>query len=313
MLSYVALAAPYLLLRPAKPDVVISFHSIPSGLAAFPLSWIRGVPHITLLRGGDVPGWLPGKLAFYHRVTLPINRLVVHQSAATLANSDGLRDLAQPSFPRKRIGVLANGVDCRAYAPPREGRADRPDRAPVMLFAGRITEQKGIDTLLRALARPECRQRPWRLDIAGDGPMLATYVEMAKDLGLFGRIKFHGWLSRADVRRLYNDADMLVFPSRYEGMPNVVLEAAACGLPVIGTRIAGTEEIVEEGMTGHLITVDDESALASAITRLLDDPAHRLSLGAEARRRAQQRWSWAARALELHGLIEKILGGGNQE
>lgn len=305
MLSYAAVAAPYLLLRPGpKPDVVVSFHSIPSGLAAFPLSVLRGVPHIVLFRGGDVPGWLPERMAFYHRASLPLNRLIVHSASEALANSEGLRALAQPSFPRKKVGVLLNGVDLHEFIP----RVEPPPAgaAPRLVFVGRITEQKGIDVLLQALASPALKRRDWHLDIAGDGPRLAEYVELAKGQGLIDRVTFHGWLTRAEVKRLYGMADMLVFPSRYEGMPNAVLEATACGLPVIATRVAGTEQIIEHGTNGLLIGVDDGEALASSIQQLLDDPARRGRMGLEARRLAEERWSWRARAKELEEVIARV-------
>lgn len=307
MISYVASAVPRLLLKGGpSPDVVLSFHSIPSGLAAFPYSLIRRVPHIVLFRGGDVPGWLPGELDTMHRRTLWLNRLIVYQAAAALANSDGLRDLAQPSFPGKKIGVLYNGVDLSMFAPPVESRAMRKT-PPRMLFVGRITSQKGLDVLLDAVARPGVRSLPWTLTIAGDGPLLDTIKAQAVKLRIADRVEFLGWQTREAIAQLYKESDLLVFPSRYEGMPNVVLEATSSGLPVIGTRIAGTEQIVEEGRTGFLIGVDDEADLANRIERLLKDNALRLSFGEEARRVAVAKWSWAGRAAELEDHIDRVI------
>jgi glycosyltransferase involved in cell wall biosynthesis len=307
MLSYVAAAVPYLLLRVGPlPDVVISFHSIPSGLAAFPLSLLRGVPHIVLFRGGDVPGWLPGQLESMHRRTLWLNRLIVHQAAAALANSDGLRDLAAPSFPKQQVGVLYNGVDQLRYRPPAEGRGHRS--GPVRLvFAGRITPQKGIDTLLRALARPEMKGLAWSLDLGGDGPQLEEYRSLAETLGLGERVRFHGWLSREAVSRLYRDGDLLVFPSRYEGMPNVVLEAMSCGLPIIGTRIAGTEQLVRPGENGLLVEPDDEEGLGRALATLVADREKLVRFGEASRRAIEAEWAWSVRGRQLEEVIERVI------
>lgn len=309
MASYACAAFPYLLLRWARrPDVIVSFHSIPSGLPAWPLSMIWGVPHIVLFRGGDVPGWLPGELDGMHRRTLWLNRLIVYQAAAALANSDGLRDLAQPSFPRKEIGVLRNGVDLRAYRPPPGGRGGRT--GPVrLIFAGRITTQKGIDTLLRALAGGALRPLDWVFDLVGDGPQLGEYLALAEKLGIGSRVVSHGWLGRSALRGLYQEADLLVFPSRYEGMPNVVLEAGATGLPTVATRIAGTEEIIVEGENGFLVEVDDEAGLAARIADLVTDERLRLRLGKGARRLAIDGWSWPGRARQLEAVIEEVLRG----
>ncbi|MCC6548333.1 glycosyltransferase family 4 protein [Candidatus Sumerlaeota bacterium] len=308
MAAYSLIAAATLLAgRIHKPDVVVSFHSIPSGLAAFPYCKLRGVPHISLLRGGDVPGWLPERMATWHRLTLPINRLVVYTSAACLANSDGLRALAQRAFPRKKIGVLQNGVDLREFSPPSPPRSTWQRGYIQLLFVGRITAQKGIDVLLRAMARERFATWSWKLDIVGDGPQLAEYVELAKQLGIIGRVGFHGWMQHRDLRKRYDDADVLVFPSRYEGMPNTVLEATACGLPVIATRTAGTVQILQDGVNGRLVNIDDEPALSAAIEELMSRHPLRMRMGDTARRIAEEKWSWSARAVELENLINRII------
>lgn len=307
MISYVLTALPWILLRlPKRPDVIMSYHSIPSGLVGFPLSILWRVPHIVQFHGGDVPGWLPGVLSTYHRCTLWLNRWVVYQAAAAVAVSDGLRDLAQPSFPKRRLGTLANGVDLDVFRPPAAGRGGRtgPTR---LFFVGRVTVQKGVDVLLKALADAAVRALDWHLDLAGDGPQLEEYKAQAADLGITERITFHGWLTREQVRPLFDTADVLVLPSRYEGMPIVVLEAMGCGLPVIATDIPGTRELIQEGETGHLVPVEDAAALAKALARLLSDPGARLAIGARARAEAEAKWSWAARARELEELSLKAI------
>lgn len=307
MMSYVASAVPYLLARrKPRPDVMVSYHSIPSGLAAWPLSVLWGVPHVVLFQGGDVPGWLPGELEKMHRRTLWLNRLVVHQSAGAYANSHGLRDLAQPSFPKKKIEVLQNGVDPTYYCPPLEGRGKR--EGPVrLLFAGRMTTQKGVDVLLKALGTSTLRELDWHLDLVGGGPQLDNFLAMADDLGIRDRITDRGWMERPDLRNLYQQADVFTFPSRYEGMPNVVLEAVSCGLPVVGTRIAGIEEIIRDGKNGFLINVDDVEACADRIATIIRDRDARLRMGEEARRDVLEQWSWRPRARELEALLEKAI------
>lgn len=308
MASYALSAGLHLLARNApRPDMVVSFHTIPSGLAAFPYCRLHGVPHIALLRGGDVPGWLPQRMAGWHRATLPLNRMIVYTSSACLANSDGLRALAQRAFPRKKIGVLQNGVDLRAFCPPRRPRSARGDSTLQLLFVGRITSQKGIDSLLRAMARRQFATVDWKLNVVGDGPQLAEYVELSKELGIIDRVNFRGWVQRRELRGHYDSADMLVFPSRYEGMPNAVLEATGCGLPVVATRTAGTVQIVRDGENGFLVDVDDEDALAQRIGTLMTDRPLRLRLGENGRRIAEAQWSWEARAAELEKLIAGIL------
>jgi len=298
MLSWAAVAVPWLLARrDPRPDVILSFHSIPSGLTGFPVSEAWGIPHLVRFEGGDVPGWLPGDLARYHAMTLWLNRLIVNRSAFALANSDGLRDLAAKAFPDKRIDVLSNGADTIRFRPPDDGRRGRS--GPVrLLFVGRLTSQKGLDTLLDALGRVGT-EADWTLDVAGFGPLEDALRREAQERGIAGRIRFRGWMERDAVRDLYRESDAFILPSRYEGMPNVVLEAMASGLPVIGSNIMGTVELVVPGETGILVPVDDAGALADAISTLVGDGGLRLSMGDAGRRRIECEWSWARRAEEL--------------
>lgn len=289
-----------------KPHIIVSFHSIPSGMPAWPVSVLRGIPHIVHFQGGDVPGWLPGELDKMHQRTLWLNRAIVHQSVAALANSNGLAALAQPSFPKKHIGVLRGGVDTAHFAP-----ADRHARTGPcqLLFAGRLTTQKGLDVLLRALGRVQANEpgAEWTLDVAGDGPRRAEFEALAASEGIADKVTFHGFLSREEVRRRYDAADVFAFPSRFEGMPNVVLEAMACGLPIIGTRIAGTEELVEPDVNGVLLPVDDLDALAGACLRFVTNREERLAMGDASRRLVLEKWTWAARAQELEQIARDIV------
>lgn len=307
MIAYVMVALPYLLFRRARrPDVIMSYHSIPSGLVGWPLSMLWRVPHIVQFHGGDVPGWLPGELSLYHKLTLWLNRLVVYQSAAAVGVSDGLRDLAQPSFPKKKIGVIQNGVNLERFAPPKEPREERTGTVRLML-AGRVTTQKGIDVLIRTLGQERFKALDWHLELAGEGPNLEEYKNLARTHGVADRITFHGWLDRPEVRKLYDRADVLVLPSRWEGMSIVILEALACGLPIIATRIAGTVQLVDEGVNGILSEPEDEGALGNALEKIISNRETRLRMGAESRRLAEEKWSWKAAAEQLVELTEECI------
>lgn len=307
MASFILSAGAHLLLRPRRnPDVIASFHSIPSGLAAMPATLLRRVPHMVLFRGGDVPGWLPEELEAMHRRTLPLNRAIVYTAQAALANSAGLQEMAQLAFPRAEVGLLQNGIDPREFRPPATPR--QPTRETVrLLFAGRITTQKGVDVLLQALAQLDPSLPRWSVDVIGTGPELEAYRQLARVLRIDDRVAFRGWLEREELRRLYDDTDMLVFPSRYEGMPNVVLEAIGSGLPVVGTRIAGTEDLVEDGRNGYLVPVEDAAAVARAVAELLVDGEKRVRFGQESRRIALEKWSWEQRAIEFEAEMERVL------
>jgi glycosyltransferase involved in cell wall biosynthesis len=161
-----------------------------------------------------------------------------------------------------------------------------------VLFVGRLAYQKGVDVLLHAwrIVRehlPESEQP--RLAIVGMGPRQAQLEQLAATLDIVDSVEFAGlqrdvvaWLSRSDV---------LVLPSRWEGMPNAVLEAMASGLPCIATRVSGSEDIIQHGANGLLVAPDDPEELAGALLSLLRDPALGLQYGRAARATAEEYYS----------------------
>lgn len=285
-----------------NPDTVIAFFGIPSGPVGLLLKLVSGRPYIVSLRGGDVPGFQPYDLAFFHQLLGPMIRLIWKQASAVVANSAGLQTLARRFAPDLPIAVIPNGVDAQKFHPATESKAAA--NGPVqMLFVGRVVFQKGLDVLLRALASIP-KDLNYRLEIIGDGDQRPALAAEAARLGLAERIAFSGWCDRTAIAERYRQADLFVFPSRDEGMPNVVLEAMASGLPIVATAIAGSEELVREGENGHLVPADDVDGLATALTRMLTQPETRRAMGHASRARIEQEYTWtrvAAGYLELAG------------
>jgi glycosyltransferase involved in cell wall biosynthesis len=150
-----------------------------------------------------------------------------------------------------------------------------------VVFAGRLSPEKGVDTLIEAIGR---LSRPVALDVAGDGPDRPRLEALAA--GVEG-VRFHGRVDGATVDSLMTQALAVVLPSRwYENQPMVVLEAFARGVPVVATDLGGTPELVRHGADGFLVPPDDPGALASALRTLLDDRARVRAMGKSARERA---------------------------
>ena len=143
--------------------------------------------------------------------------------------------------------------------------------APLVLFAGRLAEQKRVDDLLKAVDLLQHVQPDLRTLIVGDGPLRERLEETARAFHLDGRVHFLG--HRDDVPRLMAAADMVVLPSAYEGLPNVVLEAMRFRKPVVATAAPGTTEVVVNDETGLLVPVGNVMLLARAIRDLVRDPA----------------------------------------
>ncbi|NPA92556.1 MAG: glycosyltransferase family 4 protein [Chloroflexi bacterium] len=289
------------LIHRERYDVILAFFGAPSGIIAWILYPWAKIPYVVALRGGDVPGFRPYDFATYHRLIGPVLRRVWRRAAAVVANSEGLRELALKFEPSVPIHVIPNGVDPQRFAPP-------PTRAwdpPRLLFVGRVVYQKGLDVLLKALAQLSA-DIPWQLTIVGDGPYHAKLEALAQALGIQHRITFAGWQPPKRIPEYYHQANVFVFPSRDEGMPNAVLEAMASGLPIVATRIAGNEELVTPDV-GILVPKEDEAALKDALERLLTDPATRERMGTAARQRVLQHYTWDATAQRYLQLLREAL------
>lgn len=223
----------------------------------------------------------------------------------TAHNRDYLRTLA-PHLPPDRIQLVYHGVDVQAV---RTSRAPR-DGPPVVIAAGRFIEKKGFDVLIAACALLRDRGIEVTCCIAGEGRLRGSFEQAVQRLGLSGIVELPGWIAPADLQRRFEHAAMLVMPSRVadsgdrDGLPNVVLEAMAAGLPVVATRVSGIPEAVEHGVTGLVVTPDNPAELADAIARLLDDRELSLRMEAAARERALTEFDLPVSAYRLKRLFQ---------
>lgn len=177
-----------------------------------------------------------------------------------------------------------------------------PEGAPLLLGMGRLHESKAHDISLRALALlPDAY-----LWIAGDGPEEAKLKALAEELGVTARVRFLGW--RTDAPSLYRSADVCVFPSRFEPLGNVVIQAWAHGLPVIAANAAGPASLIRDGADGALIPIDNAEALADKVRALLADPALRQSFAAAGRARVAADFSEAAVVAQWRDLFARYGG-----
>ena len=207
--------------------------------------------------------------------------------------------------PMNKLVVVPNGVDpsdcdVPVMAPPPEWRL--PEEAPVVAFVGRLDRQKNPLLLLRAAARVVREVPETVFAFAGTGRLETRCRAEADRLGLSDSIRWLGWLS--DTRPLLARMELVALPSSWEGMPNVILEAMACGKPAVAANVGGCAELIVEGETGFLVPPGDEAALAERILRLLRDAALRRRLGAAARQRVEREFSIAAMVERNESLYE---------
>jgi len=243
---------------------------------------------------------------------LTLDRRTFRLSAGSVCVSQGVARFARVvgRLPADRLVVIPNGVDPTPFD--RASAASRtalgiPERSHLVLFVGRLDPQKGLPILLDA-AETVARNRPdWHLAIVGDGPEeMALRGRVAASPILAGRVR---WLGRRDdVPSLLKAADLLVLPSLWEGMPNVVLEAMAARRAVVGTAVEGTDDLIIPGHTGWLVSPGDPAALAAALAEAASDPDRLARFGNAGRERVEAK-STPARVVEAYDrLWSRVLG-----
>lgn len=178
----------------------------------------------------------------------------------------------------RALSVIRNGVDLSQLQP---ATAQRPDRPFTFAFLGRLTEEKGIPVLLRAAAGLPAGIQ---IRIAGDGPLRELVEKAAASAP--ERLQYLGHC--ADVLSLYHAVDAVVMPSLSEGLPMTALEAMACGLPLVASRVGGLPEVVQPDGTGLLVARADVDELAGAMARLAEDPDAAAAMGVSGRKRVER-------------------------
>jgi glycosyltransferase involved in cell wall biosynthesis len=228
------------------------------------------------------------------RLMAPLTTVTICVSQTELA--DGLE---AGTCRAERSVVIHNAVDVTA-AP----RSPHDRATPRLIAVGRLKAPKDFVTLVRALAA--LRGRTYEALIVGDGPDRGAVEAEIERLGLEGRVQLAG--ERSDVPELLAASDVFVLSSRSEGLPVSVLEAMAAQLPVVASRVGGLGELVVDGETGLLVPPGDETALAEALGRLVDDRELRRRLGAAGRARAEDSFDLSAFRRAHLDLYDRQLG-----
>ncbi len=295
------LAALMAQMRRLRPAAVHAHWIVPQGLvlAAAAALGARGPRRVCTAHGSDVSALRGG---FWRAA----RRWVARRCDRIVAVSEPLKArLAAEGCPPGRIDVVPMGVDLDTLFVP-DGS---PRHAAEILFVGRLVRGKGADILVRALpdvlaARPDAT-----LTLVGGGPEREGLAELARGLGLAGRVAFLGPLPHAALAERYRRAAVTVLPSREEGFGLVLVEAMGCGCPVAASDIPALRELLLGGQAGRLFRAGDAADLARVLGELLSDEAARLALGARGRAHAADRYGWRALAQRYALLLAPEEGG----
>jgi glycosyltransferase involved in cell wall biosynthesis len=278
-------------------DVIDAHYLYPDGVAAVRLGRALDKPVILTARGSDVTevGRLPG---YHHRVME-----AVAASAHTITVSNSLREelIAGGAAP-DQITTLRNGVDCERFSPVQTAfpKAGEPK---TILFVGWLIPRRRPDLVLGAAAQlPGVHVR-----LVGSGPEEASLRVLAVDLGIAGRVAFLGQQPPEAMPGHFSAADVLMLPSEREGWANVLLEAMACGTPVVSRAVAGALDLVTVPEAGKLVDSDDPADYAQAVRTLLDAPPARESVRAYA-----SRFKWRDISLAQERIFREAMAAHGQ-
>lgn len=236
----------------------------------------------------------------FHRSIREVDRLITVSGAQ---RSTYLRI----GVPPELVTTVANGVPPLGAGP---GRAEARRRLgldphqPVLLTVGRLIVMKGHRYLVDALPQLRSRFPELAAVVIGEGHTVGELVERAEAAGVGEALRLPG--HRDDARELLDAADVFVLPSLHEGMPLVLLEAMAAGVPVVATRVVGTTEVVQDGVTGLLVPPADPGALAVALEKVLEDPTLRASLAQAGAAAYRSRFTARRMALDTLAIYDEV-------
>lgn len=266
-----------------KVDFIQAYFAVPAGWVAWLIHIFRGIPYAVYFGGSDIPGANPSRYKNLYPILTPLLTAIWRGAEFRTVCSAELVRLGKAADAESDFILIPNGVETSRFAP-----LDRPVNSKAkILFIGRLIERKGFQRVIRAL--PVLRtlaKSPFEIEVVGSGAFREKLDDMAEKLGVTDLIRYVGSVPYDQLEKSYQEADVFVLTSLYEGMPAVILEAMGTGLPIVASDVGGNNEIVKEGKNGFLIQGDDSEKLAERLAGLINDAPLRQRMGKESRQMA---------------------------
>ncbi len=223
-------------------------------------------------------------------------------------------DIAKYGVDKEKIVTIPNGVNVEEFNPGGSMLVRdkyRVGDGELLLFVGRLVPQKGISYLLEAMPLVLGQHPGARLVLVGRGSLCESLKRQASRIGLDGSVIFSGYMEEDELKDAYGACDLFVLPSTVEPFGIVIVEAMACGKPVVCTDSGGVREIVADSINGFVVPARDPGALAHRICQLLSDKGARDRMGRMGRYIAETRFDWKSIAVKTKRLYEDVLAGGH--
>ncbi|MDD6628221.1 MAG: glycosyltransferase family 4 protein [Lachnospiraceae bacterium] len=287
-------------------DVCQIFFGIPSGPIGLYLKKKYKIPYVVRFGGGDIPG-AQKRFSFIYKLLSPIIRSIWMNADALVANSEVLMQKALDFENRYPIDVITNGVDSDFYAKDRDelkahivGQSNRVN----ILFVSRLIQGKGLQYVIPYMREinEKCLKSVY-LTIVGDGPYREELERITEETKTSEWVSFEGKKNKEELYFYYDQADLFILPSESEGMPNVVLEAMAMGLPIIMTPCGGSKELIQGN--GYVVSIDN---FVDKVINLCNDERSRISMGEYSKLLARTKFSWREKAEKYLEIFKRISG-----
>lgn len=293
-----------------KFDVSQIFFGIPSGPIGLYLKKRYGIPYVIRFGGGDIPG-AQKRFSLIYKLLAPAICVIWKNADTLVANSAVLKQKAIQFENRYPIDIIPNGVDSDFFTrgklkesskeDPVMEETNKNDREINVLFVSRLIQGKGLQYIIPEMKRIDaaCGKKVL-LTIVGDGPYREELERITSESGAEPYVAFEGKKNKKELYKYYSEADLFILPSESEGMPNVVLEAMAMGLPILMTPCGGSEELVADN--GRVEPIE---RFVDALIEMCNDEQTLICMGRQSELLARTKFSWQEKAKEYIAVFER--------
>lgn len=285
-----------------KYDFSFAWSTVPAGFVSYLLYLVYKLPFIVRVGGPDIPGY-EDRYAFIYKIITPIIKRIWKKAKYIVTKCKTETDMICSIVDNLPLITVFNGINTDKFTPT---TVNNNSYNLKVICTARLIKRKGQDTLIKAIARLKHEKNiEITCDLVGDGDERKNYIDMVNGLGVGDLINFKSSIPREAIVEAYNLADIFVLPSHNEGMSNAVLEAMACGLPLLVTDVGGTLELITEGENGFIFEKSNDEELAFILEKLYKNKDLRVKMGEKSRKKATN-FSWSTIGKQYISLFDKM-------
>lgn len=296
-----------------KPDVLHTFASTPEGYAGTLIQRKFNIPHVCSLIGSDIEIY-PRYKPFTDTLT---KRLIKNANALIAVSRLLIQETLSIAIPQREIKLVYMGVDTKKFSYSHEDRVrvrnilNIPLKHNIILFIGSLLKTKGILELIEAFEYLSMQYGGIHLLFVGEGPCRDSLEKKILEFNLDHKVHLVGMKNHNEIPSWINASDILALPSYQEGLPNVVIEAAACSRTVVATKVGGIPEAVQHQSSGLLVNAGSTEELKNALSFLASNPDVIKSMGKKGRAIVEKKFSWAENARRTIAVYKNIIKTSN--